>query len=95
MRKNEAMKLIERAAQALAVALHGETGAQALPPTERSQLRKAIHAVLATLRDPDEDMVQAGAEIVRNVGKDETSEAHLSDAANTWRFMMDVLLADG
>lgn len=87
------MNLIDHAAQALAVALHGREGADALAALDRDRLRQAVHAVLASLRDPDEDMAQAGAEIIRNVGEAESHEAHLSDAANTWRFMMDALLA--
>lgn len=87
------MTLIERGVQALAMSLYGHAGAAALSVPERDQLGKAVHAVLASLRDPDEEMAEAGAEIIRNVGEAESHKAHLSDAANTWRFMMDVLLA--
>jgi hypothetical protein len=51
--------------------------------------------MIDALRDPDERMTEAGAEIVRNVSRAESREAYRSDAANTWRFMIDALASEG
>lgn len=53
-----------------------------------------VHAVLSAIREPDEAMKQAGSEIIRHVGPDASEEAYLSDAANTFRFMIDAVLQE-
>jgi len=60
-------------------------------PMWESFLPKARIA-LEVLREPTQEMSEAGAEIIRNVGADESPEAHRSDASNTWRFMIDAAL---
>jgi hypothetical protein len=50
-------------------------------------------AALHAIPEPSEEMMKAGAEIVRNVHVEETQEAFASDAANTWRFMIDAALS--
>jgi len=47
--------------------------------------------ILNALREPDEAMAEAGAEIIRNVGPSESDSAYANDAVNTWRFMIDAL----
>ena len=49
-------------------------------------------AALQAIREPSDEMIEAGAEIVRNVHVEETEQAFASDAANTWRFMIDAAL---
>lgn len=87
---SDAMQLVEKAARALAQARGGEW--DALPPEDRRLLRRDVRAVVLALRDPDAAMAEAGAEIVGNVGPGESRAAHLNDAVNTWRFMVDALL---
>ncbi|MEA3388436.1 MAG: hypothetical protein U9R64_04025 [Pseudomonadota bacterium] len=36
-------------------------------------------------------MKEAGSEIIRHVGGEESDSGYCSDAANVWRFMMDAL----
>jgi len=68
---------------------------RAVPESERDWERflPQAQAVLQAIREPSEPMVEAGAEIVRNVHAEESSEAFASDAANTWRFMIDAALS--
>lgn len=63
-----------------------------LPATRREVLEDCVREILRSLPDPDGRMTEAGAEIVRNVGRGQSWEAYRSDAANTWRFMVDALL---
>jgi hypothetical protein len=56
--------------------------------------RENARAAIAALREPDDLMVQAGAEIVRHIGAAESDEAFLNDAANTWRLMIDAAVAE-
>lgn len=53
-----------------------------------------IKAVLSAMREPTEEMAEGGAEVIRSVTPGELDEAHCSDAANTWRFMIDVALSE-
>lgn len=89
------MSLVDRAARALAVSRSDLDDWDALGEMRQEQLRKAVRAALKTLRDPDDRMMEAGAEIVRNVGPAESEFAYRNDAANTWRFMIDALLREG
>lgn len=86
------MRIVDRAGRALAESNGADW--DTLGSQEQARLRQAVRAVIAALRDPDEMMAEAGAQIVRNVGPNESEEAHLSDAVNTWRFMIDVLLGE-
>lgn len=84
------MTLIDLAAQAMAQ-VQGSQWA-ALDSAEQQTLRDCVYAVIKAVRQPDVRMTEAGAEIIRNVGPEESDTAHLSNAANTWRFMIDALL---
>ncbi|HEX7852482.1 MAG TPA: hypothetical protein VF503_02185 [Sphingobium sp.] len=89
------MKPIERAAKAMYDAVQPDWDWKD-PDAEllRRIYRESARAVIAALREPDELMIQAGAEIVRHIGPDESDEAFLNDAANTWRLMVDAALAE-
>ncbi|MBB4858083.1 1,4-alpha-glucan branching enzyme [Novosphingobium chloroacetimidivorans] len=52
-----------------------------------------VRAVLQAVREPSSEMKEAGAEIVRNVHVEESEAAFASDAADTWRFMIDTALS--
>lgn len=86
------MRLIDKAAMALAQEQGADWGA--LSPQAQEQLRASIYAALAALREPDELMAEAGAEIIRSVRPGESEVAHQNDAVNTWRFMIDALLGE-
>lgn len=90
------MNPIERAAQAM--------HASAQPEWEWTDpdcgpLRKiysdAARAMILSLREPDESMTEAGAEIVRHIGPSESDVAYRSDAADVWRLMIDAALEQG
>jgi hypothetical protein len=87
------MNLIDRAARALAASQQGQDAWDKLDVAGQERFRDGVRVALNALRDPDDRMAQAGAEIIRNVGREESGAAHLNDAANTWRFMIDALLA--
>lgn len=87
------MTLIDGAARAL-TASQGGLLWEDLDANARDCARESVRAVLKGLRDPDVRMAQAGAEIIRNVGPAESWEAHLNDAQNVWRFMVDTLLEE-
>lgn len=87
------MRLVDEAAQALAQA-QGCADWNVLGSDEQERFRSGVRAVLGALRDPDAVMAEAGAEIIRNVGPAESDAAHRSDAATTWRFMIDALLGE-
>jgi hypothetical protein len=91
------MKLIERAANAAREALLAQ-GVRAAPEsgdiTGQVDVAAVVHAVLQAIREPDEEMSEAGAEIIRNVGRDEAAEAYQGDAVNTWRYMIDAALGE-
>lgn len=79
------MTPIEQAARALAATPPDPTAAD-----WRASLPQ-LRAVIAALHEPSRAMTQAGAEIVRHVGAEESVVGHQSDAANIWRFMIDAL----
>jgi hypothetical protein len=58
------------------------------------RLKSGVRAVLEALRDPDMAMIEAGVEIIRNVGAAESEAAYVTDAADTWRYMINVLLGE-
>lgn len=86
------MGFIERAARALAVSLENREW-EALDAALQRKFRVAARAVLETLHEPDEFMMEAGAEIVRHVHEGESEEAYRNDAANIWRFMIAAAVA--
>jgi len=53
--------------------------------------RAQVLRVVDALREPSQAMKEAGSEIIRHVSSEESSMGHESDAANVWRFMIDIL----
>lgn len=88
------MKLIDRAARALAASRSGADPWETLDMPGKEQWRKDVRVVLKALREPDERMAEAGTEIIRSVSPAETITAHSNDAVNTWRYMIDALLGE-
>jgi hypothetical protein len=89
------MTPIERAAQAMHASAQPEwewTDPDCEPL--RKIYRDAARAMIASLRDPDQRMKEAGAEIIRHVNPAEAGIALESDAANTWRFMIEAALGE-
>lgn len=85
------MNPIEKAARALC-AVHGDNPDDAIDGAVRwTHYTPHVAAVLKALHEPSPAMKEAGSEIIRHVGHEESKQGHLSDAANVWRFMMDVL----
>lgn len=89
------MTPIERAARAMYEAVQPEWDWND-PDAEllRRMYRENARVAILSIRDPDELMEQAGAEIVRYIGPDESDEAYYNDAANIWRLMIDAALAE-
>lgn len=85
------MQLIDKAAQALA-RTQGCYDWDSLSAEKQKSFRCGVRAVFEAVRSPDTGMAEAGAEIIRNVGPAETESAYLSDAADMWSYMIDVLL---
>lgn len=88
------MSGIERAARALLASESESTSWEFLDAVSQEKLKDHVRSILNVIREPDINMMEAGAEIVRYVGPHESDEAHLGDAANVWRFMIDVLLGE-
>jgi hypothetical protein len=86
------MTPIERGTQALAAAL-GAGDWEAEDTASRERFAAAARSFLEAIREPDELMMESGAEIVRHVGEGESEEAYRNDAANIWRFMIAAALA--
>ncbi|HEX7821197.1 MAG TPA: hypothetical protein VF463_11325 [Sphingobium sp.] len=89
------MTVIERAAQAMHASAQPEWD---WSDTDCAPLRKiyldAARAMIASLRDPDEHMQKAGAEVIRYIDRAESDLAHEDDAANIWRLMIDAALEE-
>lgn len=88
------MNPIEKAARALCQA-NGETQEDA--PGDAPHWTACIPQVMAVidaLREPSPSMTEAGSEIIRHVGGEESDTGYQSDAANAWRFMIDALHQD-
>jgi len=85
---------MEQAARALAELEGGNADWGAMDAASKEQFKTLVRTILNALREPDIRMMEAGAQIVRHVGGNESEEALLSDAANVWRFMIDVLLGE-
>lgn len=84
--------IVERAARALRELDGHAPDIEDDNPTWQNYLSN-VRAVLQAIREPTDGMMEAGAEIIRNVGPSESPEAHRNDAANTWRFMVDEALS--
>ena len=88
------MTPIERAARALCqLDGHPEDGEREGKPLWRGYLPQ-VQAVLEGLYEPSARMVEAGAELIRYVGPEESEIGYRSDAANVWRFMIDAMRED-
>jgi hypothetical protein len=86
------MTMLDNAARTLAQVRSGVDDCDALDDDLKADLRGEVREVLRALRDPTNDVTSAGAEIIRNVRQGESDEAFQSDAANTWRFMIDAVI---
>lgn len=53
-----------------------------------------VRAVLEAIHEPSPSMMEAGAEVIRYVGPEESQSGYQSDAANVWRFMIDAMRED-
>lgn len=85
------MDPIEKAARALCQ-LQGENGDDITSGSPRwTHYRAQVLLVVDALREPSQAMKEAGSEIIRHDGSEESSMGHESDAANVWRFMIDML----
>lgn len=85
------MNPIEKAARALC-AVHGDNpDARAGGAARWVYYVPHVAAVTKALHEPSPAMKDAGSEIIRHVGDEESKEGHRSDAANVWRFMIDAL----
>ncbi|WP_313737154.1 hypothetical protein [Sphingobium yanoikuyae] len=88
------MTPIEKAARSLCIAHGGnEDDASTGSPRWTAYLPQVL-AVIEALHEPSDGMREAGSEIIRHVGHEESDFGHQSDAANVWRFMMDALHQD-
>ncbi|MFZ2998567.1 hypothetical protein [Sphingobium sp.] len=47
--------------------------------------------VIDALHEPNQAKTEAGSEIIRHVGHEESDMSYQSDVANVWRFMIDML----
>jgi hypothetical protein len=85
------MDPIEKSARALCL-FQGEDADDASSGAPRwTNYRAQVRLVIDALHEPNQIMKEAGSEIIRHVGSEETSAGHQSDAANVWRFMIDML----
>lgn len=89
------MSPIEKAARALA-SLNGEDPEHLSAGQARWTYYLAqVNAVVAAVHEPTILMKEAGSEVVRFVGAEESDIGRQSDAANIWRFMVDALREEG
>ena len=88
------MTMLDHAARAIAKVRSGGDDYDALDDELKADLKHEARTMLLALRDPSDEVKQAGAEIIRNVRQGESAEAFQSDAANTWRFMIDAAVRD-
>ncbi|MFN3795984.1 hypothetical protein [Sphingobium yanoikuyae] len=89
------MSPIEKAARNLCRA-HGEDEEDISTGAPRWTIYlPQVMSVIDALHEPSLSMKEAGLEVIRHVGKGESDAGYRSDAANVWRFMVDVLRQDG
>lgn len=85
------MNLIEKAARSICrIQNESEDDASTGVPRWTFYLPH-VRAVLEALHEPSLPMKEAGSEIIRHVGPEESNLSHQSDAANVWRFMIEAL----
>lgn len=88
------MSPIERAARALCkLEGHPENIKFEGKPMWQSYVPQAL-AVIHALHEPDQQMAEAGAELIRYIRPDEPLSSYQDDAANVWRMMMDAMPKD-
>ena len=84
----------ERAARALCEADGNPAdlmmGAQ---PMWKSYLPK-VRIVLEAIHEPNDRMSEAGGQVMRYLGREESLEAYKQDADNVWRLMVDAAKID-
>jgi hypothetical protein len=89
--KHYTMNPIEKAARSLC-RLQGESEEDPATGSPRwTAYLPQVRALLDALHEPTLQMKEAGSEIIRHVGAEESDLGHQSDAANVWRFMVDTL----
>jgi len=85
------MNPIEKAARALC-AVHGDNPDDVSSGVARwASYAPQVAVVIRALYEPSAAMKEAGSEVIRHVGDEESEAGYRSDAANVWRFMMDAL----
>lgn len=81
------MSPIERAARALSRHERGTDCYDGLDEAQQQTLQESVMVVMQSFQQPDRMMTEAGAQIVRNVHREESGAAFEDDAANIWRAM--------
>ncbi|WP_031304864.1 hypothetical protein [Sphingobium quisquiliarum] len=88
------MTPIERAARALCkLDGHSEDGVRDGEPLWESYVSQ-VRAVLEALHEPSSRMAEAGAELIKYVGPEESETGYQNDATNVWRMMIDAMRED-
>lgn len=83
-----------RIARALMKLRSGVDDFEALDAETQTTLLAEAAVALEAAREPTQAMIEAGVEIIQNVHAGETGTAFASDAANTWRFMIDIAASE-
>lgn len=83
-----------RVARALRKLRSGVDDFETLDTEMQVTLLAEAAVALEAAREPTQAMIEAGVEIIQNVHAGESGEAFASDAANTWRFMMDIAASE-
>jgi hypothetical protein len=89
------MNPIEKAARSLCSAHDDNGDDMSAGAASWTSYLPQVMRVIDALHEPNHAMTEAGSEIIRYVGREESDMSYQSDAANVWRFMMDVLHQDG
>lgn len=89
------MNPIEKAARALCRAQGDDEDGPSVGAPRWMVYLPQVMAVIDAVHEPDQRMQEAGSEIIRHVGREESEDGYQGDAANVWRFMMDALHQDG
>ncbi|WP_341896786.1 hypothetical protein [Sphingobium sp. YR657] len=78
--------------------MEAKAGTGKVSPDDEADWRRHVPqvvAVIEALHEPSLPMKEAGVEIIRYVGPDESFVAYQSDAANVWRYMIDAIRQQG
>jgi len=89
------MSPIEKAARSLCRSQQEDEDSLSAGAPRWATYLPQVMAVIDALHEPDRAMQEAGLEIIRYIGLEESELGYQSDAANVWRFMMDALHQDG